>query len=157
MIKRFLTALLIITMIGSINTSVSACVEDVNLGQEGCRDCVHVDTLDLEIPAGEKLVEVKDDGSFITEVIEAKEELGEIEQETRSSCSRPELRYVITLFQKSSYNKKYSDKCYKGRYFDISRCVRCGREFRSYKNWVDYKHKYPLFGSECKECGFKKK
>ncbi len=61
-------------MIGSSNTSVSACVEDVNLGQEGCRDCVHVDTLDLEIPAGEKLVEVKDDGSFVTEVIEGKEE-----------------------------------------------------------------------------------
>lgn len=101
----------------------------------------------------EIVVKVNDDGSFTT--IEFTEE--ETLDVYQYDCPHNELRkYAPTSKAESSYNARYSDKCYQARTVDVSQCKRCLRLFYTYGSWLDYPHKYKLLGKTCTECGYVK-
>lgn len=116
----------------------------------------HLNEGDIIIGTTQKeeiVIEVNNDGSFTTmEFIQ--EEASNVYQ---SNCPHNELtKYRPTSSEKSSYNAKNSDKCYRSRTVDVSQCRRCGRLFYTYGRWSDYSHHYKFLGKKCTECGYEK-
>lgn len=109
---------------------------------------------DLDIPKGEILFKVNEDGSFITEkeldnrcILFAKRECNhEIVKDKR-----------IPFIQTQSYNGRNARICYRTRTADEAHCKRCHKRFFIYGQWSYFGHRYPLFGEQkCQECGRRK-
>ena len=73
-------------------------------------------------------------------------------------CSHTNLQpYGNTLGSKQSYNKKNPTYCYWVKTLQYARCLDCRTVgIRIYGRGEEYKHSYPLFGNECKRCGYKR-
>lgn len=144
-----------------LNAVVSSFTNSYEVHSDG--NCCHehhntelseIDMLELNIPEDERLIKINEDGTFITEVMDD----GELLLSYRRPNCEHELHFVGMTSEKKSYNAQYPDKCYKTRLIEITRCRRCGKEFKVYRRWVDHNHDFPWFGfgDKCKECGYKK-
>lgn len=52
---------------------------------------------------------------------------------------------------------KTADYCYKQRTVQDARCISCKQTgFKIFGTWKEVAHDYPLFGSVCKKCDYKK-
>lgn len=100
----------------------------------------------------EVVIGVNEDGSFVTEIMDAAKAVNP------NDCRHTSIEtYGQPKGESKSYNKQYSDKCYKTRTVMDARCLICGRTgLKSYSAWSDKGHKYPLFSSTCEKCNYKK-
>ncbi len=99
----------------------------------------------------ERVVSSFDDGRYAT--VSLKDAVNP------STCPHTEIMGMGKKYQqKVSFNKSDSTYCYKYRYWEEGRCVRCGKQgFKIYDaSWTNVKHKYKLFGNTCTECGYVK-
>ena len=106
-----------------------------------------------ETGAKERVVKVKEDGSFVTEPVE------EISSYvTNAPCEHP-ARYLEAVGKKTDFQTVgTAGTCYKERLIISNKCNKCQRRgIKTYSPWVRCsKHRYPLLKKTCSICGYKK-
>ncbi|WP_313130875.1 hypothetical protein [Anaerocolumna sp.] len=130
----------------AINTTAFAAPPQHNHEHISVGDVIHTET------GNDVVIKINEDQSFYTAP------LRNSLLRAADTCSHNQLEaYGSKTSTTSSYNKSDSTYCYKTRTLQNARCVQCKKTgFKIYGSWTDVKHSYPLFGSTCKKCGYKK-
>lgn len=154
--KKFVAVLLSIAMLIPLSMSVFTFADEFCETGEDCSHNEHNIISILDIPKGERLIKINEDGSFITEII-GEEETASLYHPTRT-CDH-ELYFAGQFSDTTSYYGRDSKNCYKTRTVERTRCRRCGKQFLVYRQWKYYGHNFPWFGDTCKnkDCNYKKK
>ena len=106
-----------------------------------------------ETGAKERIVRVNEDGSFVTEPIEAISSYA-----TNAPCEHP-ARYLEAVGKKTDFRTVgTAGICYKERLIISNKCNKCHRRgIKTYTPWTYYsKHSYPFLKKTCSICGYKK-